>query len=86
MREAGVNGVEIGSLIGQIGLPAALVCFFVWHSARRENQLVADIRALEQYQRNELARVLTASIETNNRTCEAIERLDQIARRLEKAA
>lgn len=55
---------EIGSFIATVGLPAALCCFFVWHSSKRQQKTDDRIDELEQWVRGELVDIINKSNDT----------------------
>ena len=52
---------EVGNFIATVGLPAALCCFFVWHSSRRQQKTDDRIDELEQWVRGELVEIINNS-------------------------
>lgn len=55
---------EVGNFIGTVGLPAALCCFFVWHSSKRQQKTDDRIDELEQWVRGELVDIINNSNDT----------------------
>lgn len=54
---------EVGKFIATVGLPAALCCFFVWHSSRRQQKTDDRIDELERWVRQELVTMINTSNE-----------------------
>lgn len=69
-------------LIGQFGVPLALVVFFVWNNQKREQKLIERLESLEDYTRNKLEKVVInyTEIVTSN-----TDLLGQVKRLLEKS-
>ena len=72
---------EIGTLISQVGLPIALVVFFVLRSKEREDNMLKDIRELQGFQRTTLIAIIERAHAAEERMCNALEKLDAIAER-----
>ena len=53
--------LSVTSLVQQVGLPVALVVFFVWQTWKREKALVRRIEGLENGQRDMLVRMAAES-------------------------
>ena len=51
----------IMQLVSQIGVPLALVIFFVWNGNKREQRITKRLEDLEDYTRNELQGVIKAN-------------------------
>ena len=55
---------EVGNFIATVGLPAALCCFFVWHSSKRQQKTDDRIDELEHWVRGELVDIINNSNDT----------------------
>ena len=68
-------------LIGQFGVPIALVVFFVWNNNKREQKLVKRLEKLEDYTRDKLEKVVINYTEIVKSNTDV---LGQVKRLLEK--
>lgn len=68
-------------LIGQFGVPIALVIFFVWNNNKREQKLVERLEKLEDYTRDKLEKVVINYTEVVRLNSDV---LNQVKRLLEK--
>lgn len=65
-------------LIGQFGVPIALVIFFVWNNNKREVRLIERLEKLEDYTRNKLEKVVinyTEIVKSNTDVLGQVKRL-----------
>lgn len=76
-----MSAYTVINLIGQFGVPIALVIFFVWNNNIREQKLVARLESLEDYTRNKLEKVVINYTEVVKSNTDV---LGQVKRLLEK--
>lgn len=70
--------IIILQLLGQFGVPIALVVFFVWDNNKREQKLVKRLESLEDYTRNKLEKVIinyTEIVSSNTDVLKQVKRL-----------
>lgn len=73
-----MSAYTVINLIGQFGVPIALVIFFVWNNNIREQKLVKRLESLEDYTRNKLEKVVinyTEVVKSNTDVLGQVKRL-----------
>lgn len=74
-----MNAAEIATIVSQLGIVPALLLFYVWATNKRDTETRQTVVELERFQRGEMTSLITRSLDSQNRMCESIEKLEQIA-------
>ena len=71
MLEIGFPGLIEG--VGQIGVIAMLLCFFVWQSSKEKTQLSERISQVEDFQKGELSGMVRETTKALTNSTKAVE-------------